>query len=124
MNKDKLRTCSVCHKLYEYCIKCPEDFNKPTWYFSFCSSNCKDIYSATSSFENGNISQSEAESKLKMLDLSQKKNFGESYQKTLSKIFSAKKASKEKSDENLTHVVTKQVDKNGSESKENKNVKA
>ena len=87
MNKRGLRTCCVCRKEHLFCPQCrPEDKNKPTWYFAYCSENCKDIYAATSDYENGNISADDAKKQLDKLDLSQIANFGESYQKAIMKI--------------------------------------
>ena len=86
MTKKGLRTCCVCHKEYSFCLCDPEDRNKPTWYFAYCSENCKDIYAATSDYENGNISADDAKKQLDKLDLSQIANFGESYQKAIMKI--------------------------------------
>ena len=87
MNKRGLRTCCVCRKEHLFCPQCrPEDRNKPTWYFAYCSENCKDIYAATSDYENGNISADDAKKQLDKLDLSQIANFGESYQKAIMKI--------------------------------------
>lgn len=93
MTKKGLRTCCVCHKEYSFCLCNPEDRNKPTWYFAYCSENCKDIYTVTSDYENGNISADEAKTQLDRLDLSQIANFGESYQSAIMKI-----------NENATHV--------------------
>ena len=87
MNKRGLRTCCVCRGEHIFCPQCrPEDRNKPTWYFAYCSENCKDIYAVTSDYENGNISADEAKVQLDKLDLSQIANFGESYQKAIMKI--------------------------------------
>ena len=87
MNKRGLRTCCVCKREHLFCPQCrPEDRNKPTWYFAYCSENCKDIYAATSDYENGNISADDAKKQLDKLDLSQIANFGESYQKAIMKI--------------------------------------
>ena len=87
MNKRGLRTCCVCRKEHLFCPQCrPEDRNKATWYFAYCSENCKDIYAATSDYENGNISADDAKKQLDKLDLSQIANFGESYQKAIMKI--------------------------------------
>ena len=87
MTKKGLRTCCVCHQEHMYCPVCnPEDRNKPTWYFAYCSENCKDIYTVTSDYENGNISADEAKTQLDRLDLSQIANFGESYQRAIMKI--------------------------------------
>ena len=87
MNKRGLRTCCVCRREHFFCPQCrPEDRNKPTWYFAYCSENCKDIYAATSDYENGNISADDAKKQLDKLDLSQIANFGESYQKAIMKI--------------------------------------
>ena len=86
MSKNDLRMCCVCHKEYSFCLCNPEDRNKPTWHFAYCSENCKDIYTATSDYENGNISADDAKTQLDKLDLSKIANFGESYQKTIMKI--------------------------------------
>lgn len=87
MNKRGLRICCVCRKEYLFCPQCRlEDRNKPTWYFAYCSENCKNIYAATSDYENDKISADEAKTQLDKLDLSQIANFGESYQKVIMKI--------------------------------------
>ena len=91
MSKNDLRMCCVCHKEYTFCPVCnPEDRLKPTWYFAYCSENCKDIYNVTSSFENGRLSDIDAKAKLEKLDLNEKDNFGESYQKSIDSIMKAK----------------------------------
>ena len=91
MSKNDLRMCCVCHKEYSFCPVCnPEDRLKPTWNFAYCSENCKDIYNITSSFENGRLSDIDAKAKLEKLDLNEKDNFGESYQKSINSIMKAK----------------------------------
>lgn len=82
----KLRTCAVCGTQYKFCNHCREDKNKPLWYFTFHSENCKDIYNITSDFENGEIDAKEAKEKLNKLNLSNLDNFGESYKKSINKI--------------------------------------
>lgn len=86
MNKRGLRTCCVCHKEYSFCLCRPEDRNKPTWYFAYCSENCKNIYAVTSDYEGKKISADEAKIQLDKLDLSHIANFGESYQKAIMRI--------------------------------------
>lgn len=87
MTKKGLRTCCVCHQEHMYCPVCnPEDRNKPTWYFAYCSENCKDIYDVTSNYEDKKITADEAKTQLDKLDLSHIANFGESYQKAIMKI--------------------------------------
>lgn len=87
MNKRGLRTCCVCRKEHLFCPQCrPEDRNKPTWYFAYCSENCKDIYTVTSDYEDKKITADEAKTQLDKLDLSHIANFGESYQKAIMKI--------------------------------------
>ena len=90
MSKNDLRMCCVCHKEYPFCLCNPEDRLKPTWHFAYCSENCKDIYNITSSFENGRLSDIDAKAKLEKLDLNEKDNFGESYQKSIDSIMKAK----------------------------------
>lgn len=87
MNKKGLRTCCVCRKEHLFCPQCrPEDQNKPTWYFAYCSENCKDIYTVTSGYEDKKITADKAKTQLDKLDLSHIANFGESYQKAIMKI--------------------------------------
>ena len=106
----KDRKCSVCGKIYSYFPQCQEDENKPHWYFCFCSENCKNIYDVTSSFEDKRIDGITAKEELKKLDLSQSKNFGESYKKSIETINSFK-----------TNVKTKKdIVKNSEESDNNK----
>ena len=90
MNKNNLRMCCVCHKEYPFCLCNPEDRLKPTWHFAYCSENCKDIYNVTSAFEDGRMTDIEAKEKLEKLDLSEKDNFGESYQNSIASIMKAK----------------------------------
>ena len=81
------RICCVCHREHIYCPVCnPEDKTKPSWYFAYCSGNCKDIYEVTSGYENGEISANEAKNKLDKLDLSRIEDFGESYKNSIDKI--------------------------------------
>lgn len=91
MNKNDLRMCCVCHREYSFCPVCNlEDRLKPTWYFAYCSENCKDIYNITSSFEDGCITDIKAKEKLEELDLSRKEYFGESYKNSIASIMKAK----------------------------------
>mgnify|MGYP000845188237 FL=1 len=91
MSKKDLRTCCICSNKYSFCPVCNvEDRSKESWYFTFCSENCHDIYEITSSFEDKRISDVEAKNKLTKLDLSKKNNFSESYQKSITSIMNAK----------------------------------
>lgn len=90
MSKKDLRMCCVCHKEYPFCLCNPEDRLKPTWYFAYCSENCKDIYNVTSAFEDGRMTDIEAKEKLEKLDLSRKEYFGESYKNSIASIMKAK----------------------------------
>lgn len=82
----KMRKCAVCGKNYPFCPRCGEDKDKPMWYFTFCSENCKDIYDVTSKFEDGQISGKDAKTKLDKLDLSNFEDFGNSYKISVAKI--------------------------------------
>lgn len=90
MSKNDLRMCCVCHKEYPFCLCNPEDRLKPTWYFAYCSENCKDIYNVTSAFEDGRMTDIKAKAKLEKLDLSRKEYFGESYKNSIASIMKAK----------------------------------
>lgn len=87
MSQKQTRTCCVCHNNYTFCPVCnSEDRNKPTWYFAYCSENCRDIYKVTSDYENGQINAYDARLILDKLELTNLQNFGESYQKTVARI--------------------------------------
>ena len=91
MSKRDIRTCVLCKQNYSYCPVCnPEDRLKPTWYFCYCSDNCHDIDSIASAYEDGRITDTDAKAKLEKLDLNEKDNFGESYQKSIDSIMKAK----------------------------------
>ena len=101
--KNKLRKCSCCLNQYEYCPKCQKDSNKEPWHFTFCSKNCKDIYTVTSQFENGQIDTQTAKEQLEKLDLSKKDTFGTSYKNSIEKIMNSNSA--------IPKVFTTEIDK-------------
>lgn len=82
----KLRTCCVCGTQYKFCPRCNEDKDKPLFYFTFCSENCRDIYNVTSEYENGQIDSIDAKAQIDKLDLSKLSNFGTSYKASIDKI--------------------------------------
>lgn len=108
MSDRKTRTCCVCYRKYQFCPVCnPEDREKPTFYFAYCSENCRDIYKTTSDYEDGRISANTAKKKLDKLDLSMIENFGESYINTISKINeNITKTSDVKKDNEIDEVIS------------------
>lgn len=87
MSDRKTRICALCKTQYEYCPQCSRaDEKKPTWYFTFCSENCHDIYNVTSGFESGRIKGVDAKAQLEKLDLSKLVNFGQSYKLSIDEI--------------------------------------
>ena len=106
MRKEKI--CAVCENTYKYCPNCAQDKDKPTWYFTFCSSNCKNIYDVTSSYENGRIAANEAKKILDKLDLS-KIVEGTSYDSSVKSINDEVKKNK------TVDISTKKEDKEVSE---------
>lgn len=87
MSDRKTRICALCKTQYQFCPQCSrEDAKKPTWYFTFCSENCHDIYAITSGFEDGRIDGVDAKAKLQKLDLSKLENFGQSYKLSITDI--------------------------------------
>ena len=112
---NKLRKCSCCLNQYEYCPKCQKDSNKETWHFTFCSKNCKDIYTVTSQFENGQIDAQTAKEQLEKLDLSKKDTFGTSYKNSIEKIMNSESVKNDviiedmTTEENVDDNIEKQV---------------
>lgn len=82
----KIRRCVVCSNEYKFCPRCNEDADKPLWYFTFCSEQCKNIYNITSGYEDGKITANVAKTKLDELDLSKLDKFGTSYKASIEKI--------------------------------------
>lgn len=99
MGNNKIRRCVVCGKEYEYCPRHVMNKNKPMFYFSFCSEDCKNIYDIASKFETGAITKYDAETELKKLDLSRLDYFGQSYKNSIKKIFETSKMPKKKNAE-------------------------
>ena len=120
MRKEKI--CAVCRKPYKYCPNCREDKDKPTWYFTFCSSNCKNIYDATSSYENGKFSADEAKKILDKLDLS-KIVEDTSYASSLDKINTEIKNNKKTIDVSIKKEVKETVEKTVDDKKSFNNAK-
>lgn len=82
------KICVLDKKAYHYCSSgCKDSIGKPPWMMSFCSENCKDIFSTISSFKSGNKTAQEARAILDKCDLSNKDNFAESVQKIIDDIY-------------------------------------
>ena len=101
----KLRKCVVCGNAYKFCPRCNEDVDKPLWYFTFCSEQCKNIYDITSSYEDGRITANDAKDKLDKLELSKTDNFGASYKASITKINSVTTIKKVIADEVVETMV-------------------
>lgn len=110
MAERKTRRCAVCQREYKFCPICKEDKEKESWYFTFCSDNCHDLYKVMADFENGLISDVMAKEQLSKLDLSKRDSFGESYQKSFKKIMKSKmpvkKAGTKEENENVELIST------------------
>ena len=52
MAKKANRKCIICGKLYNYCPNCSGIDNRPLWYASFDSEQCKDIFDIASKHRN------------------------------------------------------------------------
>lgn len=83
----KLRYCAVCGIGYKFCPKCNEDKDKPLYHFTFCSENCKDIYSVISDYKDGETDKEKSKELLSKLDLSKFNDFRESYKRCIDDIF-------------------------------------
>lgn len=85
-----MRTCIICGRKYSYCPQCGEDFGKPTWYFTFCSEGCKDIYGICTDWRDGEISTEEAAKELDKVDLTNLEDFTEVTKCQINEILKAK----------------------------------
>ncbi len=73
-NRDYTRTCIVCQDKYKYCAHCGEYNPREPWRYLYCSENCKAIFKVCNDFNNGNINQKDAKSRLDKLNIPQDKS--------------------------------------------------
>ncbi len=91
MGKQNNRICCICGKTYTFCPVCNSgDTNKPTWYFTFCGENCKDIYNVCTQYRDKELSPAEAQAKIMKLDITNIDNFAEATQAQIHEILDYK----------------------------------
>ena len=95
MKKKNNRTCVICGKNYSYCPNCGEDAEKPTWYFIFCSENCKDIYDVCVQYRDKELALLDAQKEIKKLDISNIDNFAKSTKAQIQEILEYKEENRE-----------------------------
>ena len=108
----KLRRCAVCGTEYRFCPKCNEDKDKPLYHYTFCSKNCRDIYSVISNYEVKEITAEIALENILELDLSKVDSFNDSYKKSLNDIYEnipKKQKRKSKSSSYKEEIVTDKI---------------
>lgn len=63
------RQCMCCDNIYYYCPSCGRDRLKPTWYATFCSETCKDLWQTSSRYSMEFITKEDAVQIINTLDL-------------------------------------------------------
>lgn len=93
MGSNKMnRTCCICGQPYHFCPVCnSEDAGKPTWYFVFCSENCKNIYNVCTDWRDGNISKEKASEKIAKLNIDGLENFADATKYQIKELLETKK---------------------------------
>lgn len=86
MARQTNRTCCICSKQYSYCPNCAEDSLKPIYLTSFCSENCKNIYTACARYNAKQINKKEAKTLLSRCDISDFNNYTDSTQRIIKEI--------------------------------------
>ena len=81
------RKCICCGEKYQYCPSCGNDRLKPTWYSSFCSETCKDLWKTLSEYSMEFINKSEAIELNNALPLKDKSKYVACVQRDLDKVF-------------------------------------
>ncbi len=92
------RTCCLCSKEYRYCPSCGEDKFKPTYLASFCSENCKNIYTICVNYNSNKITRAEAKKQLAKCDISDFDKYTDSTKRIITEINKTRKRSKKDSD--------------------------
>lgn len=83
------KTCTVCGSKYEmYCPSCPESVKQPIYLNSFCSENCKKIYTGAAGYNGKTLTKLEAKGILDSCDLTNKANFTPATQRLIAEIYS------------------------------------
>lgn len=62
------RQCKICGSTYEYCPRCRQYENLPTWKINYCSEGCKAIYEVVNSYSFNHIDANQANNMLAILD--------------------------------------------------------
>ena len=62
------RKCKICGSTYEYCPRCRQYSNLPTWKINYCSEGCKAIYEVVNSYSFNHIDATQANNMLATLD--------------------------------------------------------
>ena len=81
------RKCICCGEKYQYCPSCGNDRLKPTWYSSFCSETCKDLWKTLSEYSMELINKSKAIDLINTLPLKDKSKYVTCVQRDLGKLF-------------------------------------
>lgn len=81
------RKCTICGKQYEYCPRCKQYENMPTWYLIYDSENCKHLYETVNKFAFNHITKEEAIEELKDIDMTNKNEYPKDIQTVLDQIF-------------------------------------
>lgn len=88
------RSCICCGDRYSYCPSCGSDRLKPTWYATFCSETCKDLWEVLSRYSMGFIEEKEAAETIQALSLKDKSKYVECVQRDMEKFLVKKQKSK------------------------------
>ena len=85
------RKCICCNEKYFYCPSCGKDRLKPSWYATFCSEDCKDLWQSLSRFNMNKITKAEAKEIISNLNLKPKEEYVACVQRDLENILKPKR---------------------------------
>ena len=93
----KNRQCICCSAEYSYCPDCGgHDRFKESWYSTFCSEDCKDLWLTATKFNMGMLEKQDAKDIISALNLKDKSEYVECVQRDLNNIFAADEEPKPK----------------------------
>lgn len=84
------KTCIVCGAKYEYCTSCSKYDRFPTWMNQFDSENCKNLFMVATDYNAGELTLTEAKTRVKALDVSHIDEYASGVKKTIKEIMTAK----------------------------------
>lgn len=99
------RQCMCCDKKYYYCPSCGSDRLKPTWYATFCSETCKELWHILSRYSMGFITKEDAANAIGAFDIKDFTVYRQRVQNGIEEVMCATKPKKSRKSSKKTEEI-------------------